>query len=52
MAYEYFRQMKRTNNAAPLLAIALKPASILTVEAITDRAKVLAHLSEPLPFRL
>lgn len=52
MAYEYFRQTKRTNNAAPVPDNALKPTSILTVQAITDRARVIAHLSEPLPFRI
>jgi hypothetical protein len=35
MAYEYFRQTKRTNNAAPVPDNALKPTSILTVQAIT-----------------
>jgi HK97 family phage major capsid protein len=52
MAYEYFRQIARTNNAAPVPDMGLKPTSVLTVQAIPDRCRVVAHLSEPLPFRI
>ena len=52
MAYEYFRQIARTNNAAPVPDNTTKPTSVLTVQAIQDRCRVIAHLSEPLPFRI
>lgn len=52
MAYEYFRQIARVNNAAPVPDNAQKPTSVLTVQAIQDRCRVIAHLSEPLPFRI
>lgn len=51
-AFEYFRQTLRTNNAAPVADGAVKPTSILTTTAIQDRARVVAHLSEPAPLRL
>lgn len=51
-AFEYFRQTVRTNNAAPVADNALKPTSVLTTEAVQDRARVIAHLSEPAPIRL
>jgi HK97 family phage major capsid protein len=52
MAYEYYRQTARTNNAAPVVDLATKPVSVLTVEAIQDRCRVMAHLSEPVPYRI
>ncbi|MCG5431801.1 phage major capsid protein [Mycobacterium sp. MYCO198283] len=51
-AFEYFRQTVRTNNAAPVADNALKPTSVLTTTAVQDRARVIAHLSEPAPIRL
>lgn len=51
-AFEYFRQTVRTNNAAPVADNALKPTSVFTTEAVQDRARVVAHLSEPAPIRL
>lgn len=51
-AFEYFRQTVRTNNAAPVADNAEKPTSVLTTTAIQDRARVIAHLSEPTPVRL
>ncbi|WP_084055142.1 phage major capsid protein [Mycobacterium avium] len=51
-AFEYFRQTVRTNNAAPVADNAVKPTSILTTTAVQDRARVIAHLSEPAPIRL
>ncbi|BBZ17149.1 phage major capsid protein [Mycolicibacterium gadium] len=51
-AFEYFRQTVRINNAAPVPDNALKPTSVLTTEAVQDRARVIAHLSEPAPIRL
>lgn len=51
-AFEYHRQTVRTNNAAPVADNALKPTSVLTLAPIVDRARVVAHLSEPVPLRL
>lgn len=52
MAFEYYRQTARTNRAAPVADLATKPTSTLTVEAIQDRCRVIAHLSEPVPYRI
>ncbi|MEV5689920.1 phage major capsid protein [Micromonospora globbae] len=49
--YEYLRQTVRTNNAAPVADGAVKPTSIYTVVSVEDRARVFAHLSEPIPER-
>ncbi|KUH90622.1 hypothetical protein AU187_24430 [Mycobacterium sp. IS-1556] len=51
-AFEYFRQSVRTNAADTVADSATKPTSTFTVEPITDRARVIAHLSEPIPLRL
>jgi HK97 family phage major capsid protein len=42
----------RTNAATAVADNALKPTSTLTVEPIEDRARVIAHLSEPCPIRI
>lgn len=49
--FEYVRQTVRQNNAAPVADNALKPTSIFTWDPFTDTAKVIAHLSEPIPER-
>lgn len=51
-AFEYFRQTVRTNNAATVADNATKPTSVFTVEPVEDRARVIAHLTEPIPLRL
>lgn len=51
-AFEYFRQSARTNNADVVADAATKPTSVFTVEPVQDRARVVAHLTEPLPLRL
>lgn len=51
-AFEFFQQTVRTNNAASVADNALKPTSVLTTKAVQDRARVIAHLSEPAPIRL
>lgn len=51
-AFEYFRQTVRTNNADVVADNTLKPTSVLTTAAVSDRARVIAHLSEPAPLRL
>jgi HK97 family phage major capsid protein len=52
MAFAYYRQTARTNNAAPVADLATKPTSVLTVQEIQDRCRVIAHLSEPVPYRI
>lgn len=49
--YGYLQQTVRTNNAAPVADLATKPTSVFTVDEIEDRARVIAHLSEPIPQR-
>jgi HK97 family phage major capsid protein len=51
-SYVYYRQTARTNNAAPVADLAAKPTSVFTVEEIQDRTRVVAHLSQPLPYRI
>jgi HK97 family phage major capsid protein len=51
-AFEYFRQTVRTNEAEPVADLGEKPTSTFTVVPVTDRARVIAHLSEPVPIRL
>lgn len=49
--FEYLRQTARNNNAAPVADGGTKPTSAFTVTPIEDRARVVAHLSEPFPER-
>lgn len=49
--YGYLQQTVRTNNAAPVADNAVKPTSVFTFEEVEDRARVVAHLSEPFPMR-
>ena len=51
-AFEYFQQTVRDNQATVVPDNAVKPTSVLTVEAHQDRARVVAHLSEPTPVRI
>lgn len=51
-AFEYFRQTVRTNNADTVADLGTKPTSVFTVTPVTDRARVIAHLSEAVPIRL
>ena len=50
-AFEYYQQVARTNNAAPVADLATKPTSVFTLEAHQDRCRVIAHLSQPVPCR-
>lgn len=50
--FAFLRQTVRTNNAAPVADAGTKPTSVFTVTEIEDRARVVAHLSEPVPERL
>lgn len=49
--FDYLRQTVRTTNAAPVPDYGNKPTSIYTVESIEDRARVIAHLSQPIAQR-
>lgn len=51
-AFEYYRQTLRDNNATTVQDHGNKPESGYTVTAVTDRARVIAHLSEEIPARL
>ena len=51
-AFEYYVQTVRNNQARPVADNQVKPTSVLTVEPVTDRCRVVAHLSEPTPIRL
>jgi len=50
-AYSYPKQTARTSNAATVADGATKPTSVYTFEEVEDRARVVAHLSEPIPLR-
>lgn len=50
-SFEFLRQTVRTSNAAPVADGGTKPTSVFTVAPIEDRARVIAHLSEPFPER-
>jgi hypothetical protein len=47
--FAYLRQTARTNNAAVVAEAALKPTSVYTLERVSGRLDVVAHLSEPCP---
>ncbi|WP_193669326.1 phage major capsid protein [Nocardioides salarius] len=49
--FEYLRQVVATNNADVVADNATKPTSVYTFESVEDRARVIAHLSEPFPIR-
>ncbi|MFK5691368.1 phage major capsid protein [Ornithinimicrobium sp. LYQ92] len=49
--YSYLRQVLKTNNAGPVADGATKPTSVYSFEEVEDRARVIAHLSEPFPIR-
>lgn len=46
-SYTFLRQSVRTNNAAPVAVGGLKPTSVVSVQSIENRLRVVAHLSEP-----
>lgn len=50
--FEYLRQTVRTSNAGPVADNALKPTSVYTFEDASDRVRVFAHLTEPVPERI
>jgi HK97 family phage major capsid protein len=51
-SFEYYQQTARTNTATAVPDGGVKPTSTLTVTPHTDRCRVIAHLSEPVPLRL
>jgi hypothetical protein len=53
MAYEYYvQEPPRVNAAAPVPDLGTKSVSTLTVKAVTDRCRVIAHLSDYMPIRI
>jgi HK97 family phage major capsid protein len=52
MAFSFYQQTARTNNATAVPDLATKPTSVLTVKEVQDRCRVIAHLSEPVPYRI
>ncbi len=51
-AIEYYVESSRTNNATVVADYGTKPTSTFTVTPKTDHCRVVAHLSEQIPFRL
>jgi len=49
--FEFLRQTARSTQAAPVPDLAQKPVSTYTITPVIDRARVIAHLSEPIPER-
>ncbi len=49
--FAYLRQTVKTSNADVVADNATKPTSVYTFEEVEDRARVIAHLSEPFPLR-
>lgn len=48
---EYLREVSRTQNAATVADSGVKPTSVYELEEIDSPARVIAHLSEPVPRR-
>jgi len=51
-AYSYVQQTVRTGNADVVADAVSKPTSLFTIAQHEDRARVIAHLSEPVPLRI
>lgn len=49
--YSYLRQVVRTDAANVVADLAVKPTSVYTFQEVDERARVVAHLSEPFPLR-
>jgi|GEM_PF-4019478 len=49
--FSYLRQVLADNKSAVVADNALKPTSVYTFEEVEDKARVVAHLSEPFPIR-
>lgn len=47
--FSFFRQVTRTNNAAPVAKGALKPTSPFELVKVTDKLRTIAHVSETVP---
>ena len=47
--YSYLTQVTRTNNAAPVAPGAVKPTSVYTLQRVSRKLEVIAHVSEPIP---
>ncbi|OBI98397.1 phage major capsid protein [Mycobacterium asiaticum] len=53
-AVEFYRESvsDRDNQATVVADLQTKPTSTFTIEPVTDRCRVIAHVSEPVPVRL
>lgn len=49
--FAYLRQTVRTDNTDVVADLGTKPTSVYTFAEVEDRARVVAHLSEPFPLR-
>jgi HK97 family phage major capsid protein len=47
--FEFWRQHVRENNAAPVPRGGRKPVSVYKAEPVSDRVRVIAHISEQIP---
>lgn len=52
MAFEYYQQTARVNNAAPVADLGQKPVSQFTVELVNGTAYYIATLTQPAPIRI
>jgi HK97 family phage major capsid protein len=50
--FEFLRQTVRTSNAGPVPDDTAKPTSVYTFEDESDRVRVYAHITEPVPERI
>jgi hypothetical protein len=51
-AFEFFQQVSRSENAAPVADLGVKPTTTLTMQAVSGYAYFLATVTEPAPVRL
>jgi HK97 family phage major capsid protein len=52
MAFEFYQQTVRVNNAAPVADLAQKPVSQFTVDLVNGQAQYIATLTQPAPIRI
>lgn len=48
---EFYQEVSRENNATVVADLGTKPTSTFTLTPVQERARVIAHLSEPIPVR-
>jgi HK97 family phage major capsid protein len=52
MAFEFYQQTARVNNAAPVADLGQKPVSQFTVKLVSGQAQYIATLTQPAPIRI